>query len=268
MKKEKYIVKGTPVVPSVCAIGMAVLWYLYFYFSQGEWSLQMTSLSFAEMSGMEIYLTVLELAIPVLFFVGVLFLAEYSLRWMVLAMLPAVVQQVSLFVFYFLQDNSEYIFQNPIHFAAPFLALILFVLTVERVIPTKWVFVGFCGVAILLPLILTFCRIGEFTFTQQSYDANYQLVDVTAYFWSDYLAFALYYLGLGALAVQMRFPRESDLVTMADLKQAYEEKMAAKAAAEAAAVAPAEAVEESPAEEPAPAEASEAPEKSAPEETV
>lgn len=232
MKNKKYIVKGTPIVPSLCGILMAVLWYLFFYFADGKWTFDMNTFSFSEMSGTDIYFTVMTLVIPVLFFIGVLFLAEIDLRWMILSLLAPIVYQISLFILYFKEDTPEYIFENPIKFAAPFLALILLVLTLEKIIPTKWVFVGFCGVAVLLPLILTLCGVGEFTFSQQTYDAEYNIVTSNGYLWSEYLSFALYYLGLGALALQMRPPRESDFVTLKDLKQAYAEKMAAQESSE------------------------------------
>lgn len=229
MKDKKYIIKGTPIVPSLCGIGMAVLWYTYFGFGAGEWHFQMKSFSFSEMTGAEIYFTVLSLLIPVVFFIGVLFLAEIDLRWMIPVLLLPIVNQISLFVFHAISGNPQYMFDyplySPIQFAAPFLALILFVLTVEKIIPTKWVFVGFCGVAILLPLILTLCGVGDFFY----FDPTVSYTPIaTAYLWSDYLSFALYYLGLGALALQMRPPKESDFVTLAEMKQAYDEKMAAQ----------------------------------------
>lgn len=228
MKQKKYIVKGTPIVPSLCAIGMAVLWYLFFYFSNGKWGFDLNTFSFEGLESVQIYLSVMTLVIPVLFFICVLFLAELDLKWMILSLLAPVVYQVSLFIIYLKQDFSEYIFENPVKFVAPFLALILFIFTVEKVIPTKWVFVGFCGAAVLLPLILTFCGIGEFTYSYQSYAEDYSLVTVTAYLWSELISYALYYVALAALVIQMRPPRESDFVTMKDLQQAYAEKMAAQ----------------------------------------
>ncbi len=212
MKQEKLAVKGTPILPSACGIGMAVLWYLFFYFFNGEWTFDMNTFSFSEMTGTDVYFTVLALAVPVLFFIGVLFLAELDLRWMLLPLLTPVVYQVSAFILHIKNENSEYIFQNPIKFIAPFLALILFVFTVERILPSKWIFVGFCGIAVLLPLILTLFGTGEFTFSQQIYDAEYNIVTVHAYLWSEYLSFALYYVGLGALAVQMAPSRQSEPV--------------------------------------------------------
>ena len=204
MKNKNYIVKGTPIVPSLCGIGMAVLWYMFFYFLNGSWSFNMNALSFGEMTGSEIYFTVMSLLVPVIFFIGVLFLVELNIRWMIAVLLIPVVEQISAFVMYFTANEPEYIFMSPIRFIVPFLALILFALTVEKILPTKWIFVGFCGVAILLPLILTFCGVGEFTFTQQAYDAEYNTITLTGYLWSEYLSYALYYVGLGALVVQMR----------------------------------------------------------------
>lgn len=230
MKNKKYIVKGTPIVPSLCGILMAVLWYLYFYFGQGKWTADMNTFSFSEMAGQELYLTLLSLLAPVLFFVAVLFLAEKDPRLVLLGMIGPIVQQLSLFIVYFTQNSPDYLFNSPIQFIAPFAALILFALTVEKVIPSKWIFVGFCGLAVILPLVLTLCGIGEFTVTQEGYDADYNVVRYTYYFWSDYLAYAFYYVGLAALTVQMRAPRKEDLVTVADLKKAYEEKMAAEEA--------------------------------------
>ncbi len=212
--KKNYVVKGTPIVPALCGIGMVVLWYMFFYFLDGKWSFTMNSLSFADLSGSDIYFTVLSLLIPVIFFIGVLFLAEIHVRWMIPVLLIPVIEEISVFLFYFIANEPEYIFLSPIQFFAPFLALILFALTVEGIIPTKWVFVGFCGAAILLPLILTFCGAGEFVFSQQTYDAEYNPITVSGYLWSNYLSFALYYVGLGALGVQMRFPKESELIAV------------------------------------------------------
>lgn len=212
MKNKNYIVKGTPIVPAICGIGMVVLWYMFFYFLNGSWSFNMNSLSFGEMTGSEIYFTVLSLLVPVIFFIGVLFLAEINIRWMICVLLIPVWEQISAFVLYFTANETEYIFQSPVQFFAPFLALILFALTIEKVLPTKWIFVGFCGVAILLPLILTFCGVGEFTFAQQAYDAEYNPITLSGYLWSNYLSYALYYVGLSALAVQMRPPKESELI--------------------------------------------------------
>lgn len=209
--KKRFIVKGTPIVPSLCGIAMAVLWYMFFYFYNGKWSFQMSSFSFSEMGGTEIYFTIVTLLIPVAFFLTVLFLAEVNLRWMVLALLIPIVHQISSFVLCMMENQPEYLFENIISFAVPFLALILWVLTVEKVLPNKWIFVGFCGVAVLLPLILTLCGVGEFTFVQQTYDVDYNVVTLTGYLWSDYLAFALYYVGFGALAIQMRTPTAEEL---------------------------------------------------------
>ncbi len=230
MKNKNYIVKGTPIVPSLCGIAMAVLWYMSFVFTNGEWHFQMNPLSFSEMTGADLYFTVLSLLIPVIFFIGALFLAEIDLRWMILVLLIPIVNQISVFVSYSIVYGVQYMFDYPlltapVQFVAPFLALILFALTIEKVIPTKWVFVGFCGVAILLPLILTLCGVGDFFY----FDPTVSYTPIaTAYLWSDYLSFALYYLGLGALALQMRPPKESDFVTLAEMKQAYDEKMAAQ----------------------------------------
>ena len=208
--KKHYIVKATPIVPSLCGIAMAVLWYAFFYFGNGKWTFDLNAFSFSEMSGTEIYLTVMMLVVPVLFFVGVLFLAEYDLRWMLVALLAPVAFQISLFVFYAKANDFQYIFENPIQFIAPFLGLILLALTLEKVLPTKWIFVGFCGIAVLLPLILTLCGIGEFTLQYETYDAEYNPVTISYYLWSDYLSYALYYLGLGALALQMHPPKPED----------------------------------------------------------
>ena len=226
MKNKNYIVKGTPIVPAICGIGMVVLWYMFFYFYNGSWSFNMNSLSFAEMTGSEIYFTVLSLLTPVIFFVGVLFLAEINVRWMIAVLLIPVIEELSAFLLYFTANEPEYMFLSPVRFFAPFLALILFALTIEKVLPTKWIFVGFCGVAILLPLILTFCGVGEFTFAQQTYDAEYNPITLSGYLWSNYLSYALYYVGLGALAVQMRPPKESELVPVQPETSEDEEKSA------------------------------------------
>lgn len=224
MKNKKYIVKGAPVIPSLCGIALAILWYMFFYFVQGEWVFDFNTFAFGEMAGIEIYFTLMKLAVPVLFFIAVLFLAEYDLRWMLGAILVPIALEVSLFIYYFAQSIPDYIFENPIKFIAPFLALILFALTVEKVIPTKWVFVGFCGAAVLVPLILTLCGVGEFTYAQTGYDQEYNVVEIVAYLWSDYLSFALYYLGLGALCVKMREPRESDFAPAVAEKEAPAEE--------------------------------------------
>jgi hypothetical protein len=221
--KKRFIVKGTPIVPSLCGIAMAVLWYMFFYFYNGKWSFQMSSLSFSEMGGTEIYFTIVTLLIPVAFFLTVLFLAEVNLRWMVLALLIPIVHQISSFVLCMMENQPEYLFENIISFSVPFLALILWVLTVEKVLSNKWIFVGFCGVAVLLPLILTLCGVGEYTFVQQTYDVDYNVVTLTGYLWSDYLAFALYYVGFGALAIQMRTPTAEELAAEESSRELAEE---------------------------------------------
>ncbi len=219
MKDKKYIIKGTPIVPSLCGIGMAVLWYTYFGFGAGKWHFQMKSFSFSEMTGAEIYFTALSLLIPVVFFIGVLFLAEIDLRWMIPVLLLPIVNQISIFVARAIVNDPlfrfDYPLRAPFQFAAPFLALILFVLTVEKILPTKWIFVGFCGIAVLLPLILTLCNRGEFFDPLVSYTP-------LAHLWSDYLSFALYYLGLGALAIQMRPPKELELTPVTEEEPAEE----------------------------------------------
>lgn len=232
MKENKYVVRGTPVVPSLCSIGMAILWYLYFSFTDGKWDVIMSSFSFSEMDGFQIYLALLGLAVPLLYFLGVLFLAEQNLRWMILPLLAPIVEQVSLFIRHLRDDQPEYLFENPLQFVTPFLALILFVFTIEKVLPNKWIFVGFCGIAVVLPLILTLCRVGEFTFSQVGITSDYQRATITTYYWSELLSFLLYYVGLGALVLQMRPPREGDFVSMKELKAAYAEKMAAQTSGE------------------------------------
>lgn len=245
MKNKRFIVKGTPIVPSLCGIAMAVLWYMLFYFYDGKWSFRMSSLSFSEMGGTEIYFTVVTLLIPIAFFLAVLFLAEVDLRWMVAALLLPIVHQASSFVSHVAENQPEYLLENPLSFTAPFLALILWVLTVEKVLPCKWIFVGFCGAAVLLPLILTFCGVGEFSFIQQIYDAEYNTITVKGYLWSDYLSFALYYVGLGALAVQMRAPTEEEL---AEKTEVTAEEVSAEAT-EAPPEEPSEELVEAPSEE-------------------
>lgn len=207
MNQKKYAVKGTPILPAICGLGMAVLWYMFFYFSNGKWEFSM-ELSFEGLQPVQIYFMILTLLIPLSYFVCTVFLVELDLRWMLIALLIPIVSQVSTFVYYLIEKVPDYIFMNPISFVMPFLALILFVLTVEKILPTKWVFVGFCGVAVLLPLILTLFAKGEFVGTLQTYDETYQIVTVPVYLWSNYLSYALYYVGLGALAVEMRVPGE------------------------------------------------------------
>lgn len=240
MKKKRFIVKGTPIVPSLCGIAMAVLWYMFFYFYNGKWSFQMSSLSFSEMGGTEIYFTVVTLLIPVTFFLTVLFLAEVDLRWMMVAFLIPIAHQVSSFVLCMMENQPEYLFDNIISFAVPFLALILWVLTVEKVLPNKWIFVGFCGVAVLLPLILTLCGVGEFTFAQQTYDVNYNVVTLRGYLWSDYLSFALYYVGFGALALQMRAPTEEESAAKEETENVTAEEISSEEVAEVSATEPSE----------------------------
>ena len=208
MKNKKYAIKGTPIIASLCGIAMAVLWYVFFYVSAGKWTFDFNTFSFAEMNGIQIAYTILTLLVPIAYFVAVLFLAEVDVRWITGAFLFPIAVQMFLFVFYLIQQSPEYIFENPINFFTPFLALILYVLTVEKIIPTKWVFVGLCGIAVLLPLILTLCGVGEFALSQQGYDASYQPVTIVTRLWSDYLSFALYYLGLAALVLKMRNPAD------------------------------------------------------------
>ena len=54
-----------------------------------------------------------------------------------------------------------------------------------------------CGAAVAGPLLLTLLKIGEFSQTVYN--------DMTLYYWSDYLYYALYYIALGALTVKMRW---------------------------------------------------------------
>ena len=250
MKQTNYVVRGTPIVPSVCTILMALLWYFHIIYYNGAWTTGMNEIKFAEMSGSELFVSIGNLALPVLLFIGVLFLAEIDVRWMVLPLLGSVAYQTTLFIINFFADYPEYMNDNPFSFALPYLALILFICTTEKVLKDKWIFVGFCALAVIIPLILTCCGIGEFTTQQQDYDADGNVIETVAYYWSEFLSYALTYVAMGALAAQMRPPKEGDFVSMKDLKQAYAEKMAAQAEPEPAAPAeePAEETETEPEE--------------------
>ena len=203
MKNKKYLVKGTPIIASLCGILLAVLWYLFFCETNGEWYFEFNTLSFSEMSSWDLTYTILTLTVPIVFFIVVLFLVELSPRWALLAFVPSIALQLFLNWSLASQDVPDYIFEHPVQFVAPFLGLILFALTVEKVIPTKWVFVGFCGVAVLVPLVMMLLKTGEFVYKQDGYDAFYQIITYVVRYWSDYLFYALLYVGFGFLGAKM-----------------------------------------------------------------
>lgn len=232
---KPYIVKGTPIVPSLCAIAMCVLWYVYFYFLSFDpegfyatytgWEHGINPVDFSSLTAFGAILRVAQIVIPIVFFVGVLFLAEVDLRWMAIPMVLPVGYQIASFV----QDavvnatngSAEgYLFEHPFAFCAPFVVAVLFLLTVTGVIPTKIPVIAVCAAAVVVPTVLTFLGKGEFTLDDGYGDVGY--------YWSDLLTFALYYVGVGALAIRMRKPRPEDFVTLEEMKAAYDEKMAAQ----------------------------------------
>ena len=114
MKNKKYAIKGTPIIPSLCGIAMAVLWYVFFYVSAGKWTFDFNTFSFAEMNGIQIAYTILTLLVPIAYFVAVLFLSEVDVRWITGAILFPIAVQMFLFVFYLTQQAPEYILKIPL----------------------------------------------------------------------------------------------------------------------------------------------------------
>ena len=190
---------------------MTVLWYVEFsYYSWPEnspwgssaWDSHMGLPDFSVMGAYEITLVVLEILIPVIFFVIVLFFAEFDLKWMTVPLLIPVVWQTLQFI-HFWKLDVDYLSRNPFSFIAPFAALILLALTFTGVIPTKIPGLVLCGAAVIAPLVLTLLGEGEFV----NYYGDY---GVTAYRWSHYLYYALYFLALGALLAQIRRPKPEE----------------------------------------------------------
>ena len=210
MKRQPLIFRGTPVVPCLCAIGMVVLWYITLLTDNGSFVFQTETLSFEGLTPYALYSKILYCLIPVSFFGGVLFLAEKNPRWMVIPLLLPVVAQISNLICY--MDTPDALLDNPIQYCLPFLGLAVYVFTVEGMIPTKWILVGFGFAAALLPVIVSLCGVGEFTYEFRSVD--YELSRYVDHFvveWSAVLNLSLYYIGLGSMGFQMRrVPAESE----------------------------------------------------------
>lgn len=212
MNKITYSLKRTAIVSSFCAILLAVLWYLDFGTVNGEWSFSINAFSFDGMTAFAVFDRVMALLIALAFFACVLFFTELNPRWMVVALMFPIVYQAAWFV-YGITLQQNYLVQNPVSFVLPFLALIGYVLTVEGMLPTKWIFVGFCGAAALLPIVLTLCGVGEFAYSQEIWlnPETYAYESLTVCYWSEVLSVSLYYVGLGAFAAQLSPSRPEEI---------------------------------------------------------
>ncbi len=205
MKRQPLVFRGIPVVPCISAIGMVVLWYVTFLTDNGAWVFQAESLSFEGLSPYMIYSKILVYLTPIAFFVGVLFLAERSLRWMILPLLVPVVHQISNLIYY--AETPDALLDNPIQYCLPFLGLVIFAFTAEGLIPTKWVLVGFGFGAALLPVAVSLFGVGEFTDVIRTVDYDIsQYVDHHLVEWSAIASLSLYYIGLGSMGFQMHRP--------------------------------------------------------------
>ena len=195
MKRSVMTLKGTPVVPCLFLIGTVIFWFLMILTDNGTWVAEISGLSFANLNAFEVYLRILSLASPLLFFIAVLFLAEKSVYWVFLPLLLPVVTQLSQYAYNF--EEPDLLLDFPIQFSLPFLLFILFALTVLEILPSKWILFGFCVAAALLPLILTACGVGEYCYSATTFDyTSYSYVRHDLCEWSDALS-----LGTNALAV-------------------------------------------------------------------
>ena len=212
MKKRPLRLKGTPVVPCFCAIGMVVLWYLSIVQDNEQWHFDTQAFSFEGYTAFGIFTRLTVLAIPVIWFTVTLFLGERSPRWILPALLIPVIHQVANAVYYL--DQPDVILGNPVQLILPFLALILYALTVERILPTRWIFIVANLLFALLPVVLALLKVGEFVYSAEIFD--YDLYDYVTHVmveWSSVLTLFLYYLGLAALGFQMKedpAPAEGD----------------------------------------------------------
>ena len=203
MKKNPLKLKGTPAVTCFCAIGMVVLWYLSIVQDNGEWYFDTQAFSFEGYTPFGIFTRLIVLAIPVVLFMAVLFLAERSLRWVLPALLLPVAHQVANAIYYL--EEPDVILANPVQLILPFLTLILYALTVERILPTRWIFVGANLLFALLPLALALLKVGEFVYTADAFDYDlYTYVTHVMVDWSSVLTLFLYYLGLAVFGIQMK----------------------------------------------------------------
>ena len=211
MKKNPLVLRGPPLIPSFVLIATVVMAYLNLYTSNGEWTVSMDSLSFSELSAFEIYGKIMLLLIPASLFLTILFLGEKSLRWVVPGMLVPVVWQISNYIYYW--ENLDALLSNPLQYSLPFVGVVLFALTVEGILPTKWIFVGGSFVMALLPVLLTLCGVGEFIYEASAFDsATYQMVDYRIVDWSSVFYLFLYYAALGffGIALKREAPTEKD----------------------------------------------------------
>ena len=193
MKRTIMVQKGMPIVPCLFLIGAVAFWFLMLLTDNGGWVAEIVGLDFSNLTAYEISMQILSLASPLLLFVAILFLAEWSVYWVFLALLLPIAQQI---VYYICNlDLPEVLLAAPYQYCLPFLMFILFALTVLRILPTKWIFFGFCVVAALFPLVLTACGVGEFTETLWSRE-DYAFHDLC--YWSDAFFLSAYCLAMGS----------------------------------------------------------------------
>jgi len=118
-------------------------------------------------------------------------------------LLLPVAHQISNAVFYI--EQPDVILANPMQLILPFLAVILYALTVERVLPSRWIFVAACLIFALTPPVMALLHVGEFSYTVDVFDATlYTHVPHVIVDWSAVLNLSLYYLGLAVLGIQMK----------------------------------------------------------------
>ena len=194
MKRTILKQKATPYLPCILLIGTVIFWFLLLLTDNGEWVVQPSGLSFESLTAFEIYSRLLALIAPVALFLVLLFLTEFSLYWIFIPLLIPVVHQASQYVYNF--DSPDLILDVPLQFSLPFLTFILFALTALRILPTKWIFFGFCIAAALLPAVLTACGVGEYAFTEFVSNGYYSVPHAIRD-WSEVLTQGSYYLALG-----------------------------------------------------------------------
>lgn len=194
MKRTVLKQKATPYLPCILLIGTVIFWFLLLLTDNGEWVVRPSGLSFDGLAGFQIAFRLLAIISPVALFLTMLFLTEFSLYWIFIPLLLPVIHQTAQY-FYNL-DTPDLILDVPLQFALPFLTFLLFALTALRILPTKWIFFGFCLIAALLPAILTACGTGEYVYTEYVsngyYAAPHEIRD-----WSEVLTQGTYYLALG-----------------------------------------------------------------------
>ena len=196
MKKQPLVLLKAPTLACLPLIVTVVFAYVDIFSVNGAWEFAMNPFTFEGLSAFEIYGRIMTMAIPVVLFLGILFLAEKSLRWVDLCLLFPVVWQLSNYIRNI--ETLDALLFSPMEYILPFVAVVFYILTVERILPTKWIFVGISFALALLPPVLSLFGIGEFVYTAYDY---YEVV-----YWSGALSLSMYYLSLGLLGLMMKDP--------------------------------------------------------------